>query len=198
MGELPNIRHERFCQALVRGESANRAYQTAGYKGGSTANAARLKATEAIKRRIAELSAEAAKAHEISIASVCKELDEAIALAKTKGQPNALVSAATLRSRLGGLLIDKAEVEVNGGNRNEWAELSDFPAAARAFAASQLNDLVNARWLPIDESDHAYLAEMWLEHFARVKEFLLSVEARPLIKEGMRLLTERDVRPNSK
>jgi hypothetical protein len=193
MGELPNIRHERFCQALVRGESANRAYQTAGYKG-STANAARLKATEAIRRRIAELSAEAARAHEISIESICRELDQAVAVAKSKGQANPLVSAASLRAKLGGLLVDKTEVEINS-NRNEFAELSDFPAVAKTLATGQLNDLTNARWLPIDDSDRDYLASLWLDHFTQVRKFLDSVEARPLLKEGMTLLTERDIKP---
>jgi hypothetical protein len=107
MAELPNIRHERFCQAIARGASASAAYVEAGYKG-STANAARLRATAAIRQRIAELSAEAAKAHEITIEGICRELNEAVAVAKAKGQANPLVSAAGLRAKLGGLLIDKS------------------------------------------------------------------------------------------
>jgi hypothetical protein len=73
-------------------------------------------------------------------------LDEAVATARSKGHATAMINAATLRSRLGGLLVDKAEVTVNG-DRNEFAELSDFPAVAKTLAAGQLNDLVNARWL---------------------------------------------------
>src|SRR5436190_14492632 len=109
MAALENQRHELFALALSRGASASAAYVEAGYKG-STANAARLRATAAIRQRLAELAEAAGRANEISIASVLAELDSAIKLAKERGMPNALINAANLRAKLGGLLVDKAEV----------------------------------------------------------------------------------------
>jgi hypothetical protein len=192
MAPLPNTKHELFCLAISRGASASAAYIEAGYRG-NTANAARLRATAAIKQRIAELAEAAGRANEISIAGVLAELDAAIKLAKDRGMPNALINAANLRAKLGGLLIEKAEVTVN--NSNNYADCASFPEVARTLASDQLSDLVNARWLPIDESDHEYLAGLWLDHFTQVRKFLDSVEARPLLKSGMTLLTERDIKP---
>jgi len=51
---LPNPRHEAFVQALLRGETATRAYVTAGYRL-NDANAARLNGNERIRARLAHL-----------------------------------------------------------------------------------------------------------------------------------------------
>lgn len=60
---LPNIRHERFAQAIAQGKSATDAYIQAGYKarGKSAGNAAsRLMENDGIKRRLEEIAAELA------------------------------------------------------------------------------------------------------------------------------------------
>jgi hypothetical protein len=44
------------------------------------------------------------------VQSICKELDAAIGVAKQKGQAQAMVSAATLRAKLAGLMVEKVEV----------------------------------------------------------------------------------------
>jgi hypothetical protein len=75
MAPSSNPRHERFVQALFQGEPTNRA----------------LRGNERVRERLTELQQQAAKDNEISVASVCAELDEAIAVAKTKGQANAMV-----------------------------------------------------------------------------------------------------------
>ena len=46
----------------------------------------------------------------ITIETLCAELDEANAVAKANGQAGAMVSATTLRAKLGGLLRDKVEI----------------------------------------------------------------------------------------
>jgi hypothetical protein len=193
MAILSNPRHEKFAELLAAGKTAREAYVLCGYHD-NRHNAARLKSTETVRQRVLELTRAAAAAHEISIASVCRELDEAIQLAKAKGQPNALINAATLRSRLGGLLVDKAEVTVNG-NRNEFEDRRDFDEICKALADGQLDGLTNARWLPITAEDRAYLTSIFHEAFTEAQHFLDSVNRRPLSREGVALLTERDVKP---
>jgi hypothetical protein len=102
-------RHEAFCRFLAEGLSITESYERAGYKR-NRGNSARLNANERIRARVAELQQEAAKASEVTIASICKELDEANAVAKAKGQAAAMVSAATLRAKLAGLMVERVEV----------------------------------------------------------------------------------------
>lgn len=111
---LRNIRHERFCLALAEGLDQTSAYLKAGYKqtASATANAARLITKDNIKSRLAHLSALAARSSEITIASIVRELDEANAVAKANGQATALVSAATLKAKLAGLMRE-TKVEIN-------------------------------------------------------------------------------------
>src|SRR5262245_61416601 len=112
---LKNVRHERFCLALAEGMSASNAYQRAGYKetASARANAARLIAKDIIRNRLAYLQAQTAKSTEITVESLVKELDEAIAVGKANGQANALVSASGLKAKLAGLLRDKVEITNN-------------------------------------------------------------------------------------
>ena len=105
MPPLSNPRHERFVQALFEGESADAAYERAGFKA-NRGNASRLKANESILKRLAELQAITAKNSAITIESICAELDEANAVAKERGQAAAMVSASALRAKLAGLSVD--------------------------------------------------------------------------------------------
>jgi hypothetical protein len=111
MGVLQNQRWELFAQKIAAGDSTVRAYELAGFKR-SRSNAARLRADERISARVLEIQQAAANRAEITLAGVLSELDQAIEIAKAKGQPNALVNAAQLRAKLGGLLVDKAEIAV--------------------------------------------------------------------------------------
>jgi hypothetical protein len=117
MAPLRNQRHERFCAALAEGKTADEAYVEAGFQE-NRGNASRLKAKESILNRLAELQAEAARRSEITIEGICAELDAANAIAKERGQSSALVSAATLRAKFGGLMVERVEV----GSPNEFAD----------------------------------------------------------------------------
>src|SRR6516164_8896294 len=111
MPVLSNQRHEKFAQLLAEGRSASESYVLAGYRD-NRHNAARLKSFEPVRQRILEIQQAGATRAEITLEGILRELDEAIAIAKQKGQPNALINAAALRSRLGGLLVEKAEIAV--------------------------------------------------------------------------------------
>ena len=60
MGILPNARHERFAQNVVKGMSATEAYEKAGYKR-NDGSAGRLHRNAQVKARIAELQGSTAK-----------------------------------------------------------------------------------------------------------------------------------------
>ena len=109
MPPLRNARHEKFCQELAKGQSAHQSYIDAGFRP-SRQNAGRLKTKEDVAARVLEIQQAAANRAEITLEGILRELDEAISIAKQKGQPNALINAASLRSRLGGLLTEKIEV----------------------------------------------------------------------------------------
>src|SRR6476661_9542549 len=93
MGPLRNARHERFCLALSEGRSIAESYAAAGYSK-NTGNASRLNANESIQARVAELQASAAKSAKVTLETILADLIDAAAVAKSKGQGQALVSAA--------------------------------------------------------------------------------------------------------
>src|SRR6516165_5860821 len=102
MPVLENQRHEIFAQEIAKGKTASESYVLAGFKP-NRANASRLKANSNIVRRVLELSEAGATRAEITLEGILRELDEAISIAKQKGQPNALINAAQLRAKLCGL-----------------------------------------------------------------------------------------------
>lgn len=69
---LSNPKHERFCQELAKGKTADEAYQLAGYKA-NRGNATTLKQHESISIRIGELLAEREFIHAQATADAVKE-----------------------------------------------------------------------------------------------------------------------------
>ena len=81
----------------------------------------RLRAKEDIAARVSELQGVAARSTEITIESICRELDEANAVAKERGQASAMVSASALRAKLAGLMVERVEV----GGPDDFANLDE-------------------------------------------------------------------------
>src|SRR5690554_5500186 len=98
MPALPNARHERFCQEIVKGVSGREAYKTAGYKpkndNVADANASRLLSDAKVRARIAELQERAAVRAELTVLDILEELNQARLLAMQLEQPAAMVSAS--------------------------------------------------------------------------------------------------------
>jgi hypothetical protein len=109
MGPLNNPRHEAFARALFEGHSADEAYVKAGYSE-NRGNASRLKANESISTRVAELQAEAAKASEVTVASLLQELEHARKRADSLDQLSASVKAIEAKAKVSGLLTQKIEI----------------------------------------------------------------------------------------
>ena len=108
---LENGRWELFAQALAKGESATKAYESAGYRG-SRSNAARLRANEHIAARILEIQGAGAKSAEITVASLLDELEHARQRADSLGQLSASVRAISEKARLAGLVVERQEIAV--------------------------------------------------------------------------------------
>jgi hypothetical protein len=181
MPPLLNARHEAFARAMFEGCSADEAHTKAGYSK-NRGNASRMKANESIQSRVAELQTEAARSSAITVESICRELDEANAVAREKGQANAMVSASALRARLAGLLTQKIEVSHNTGMTVDDENTSEDVAIHIAKEAG-----VNLT--PQDLEQFMNLIRGWHE---AMQEFIAScrakqVNAPPIHSERKRL-----------
>lgn len=110
MPTLSNHKHELFAQALAKGETADAAYVSAGYKR-NDGNAVRLKGNERIAARVLELQERAAIKVEKTAADIVAMLEEDRALARNVEQPGAAVSASMGIAKLLGLITDKVKHE---------------------------------------------------------------------------------------
>lgn len=172
---LRNVRHERFCLALSEGLSATAAYQRAGYKqtASATANAARLITNDNIKIRLAYLQAMLAKSTEITIESICRELDEANQIAKANGQASAMVSASTLRAKLAGLLTDKVQVQAINDPFVGDETVEDI-------GARMAHDLAKDKGIELTEEQRSEFAALLIEQVQAIDEYLAGCAAKPV------------------
>ena len=125
MSALKNHKHEWFAQALSKGKSQAEAYAEAGYKP-SEQNASRLTRNDEVQTRVAEIQARSVLRTEVTLASLMQEAGEIQALAVEAKQLSAASQALTIKAKLAGLWVDKAE----NTNRNvDPARVSDAELA---------------------------------------------------------------------
>jgi len=172
-GPLRNARHEKFCIALSEGRSIAESYEVAGFKK-NRGNSSRLNADERIRARVAELQAQMAVDSKVTVESICRELDEANKVAREKGQAAAMVSAATLRAKLAGLMVERVEV----GNPGDFDGLT----STAAIVDRELELLIE-KFIPIDEKDRQGLIELHERHLKEAAEYIAAIQARPIIAE---------------
>ena len=108
MGIISNQRQEKLAQVFVETGNKTEAYRQAGYSTNCTArtitgNVMRLFRTAKVLNRVAELQAEAAERHAVTIESLTADLREDRALAYSVKNPSAAVSAVMGMARLHGL-----------------------------------------------------------------------------------------------
>ena len=173
MAPLHNQRWERFAIGLFEGLSADEAFVKAGYSK-NRGNASRLKSNEIISARLSELQSEAASNSKVTVESICRELDEANMVAKAKGQAAAMVSAATLRAKLAGLMVERVEV----GQPGDFEGCESFDD----IADRMIEDMVE-RFRPVDQQDRDSLLALLQRHANEMREALNAIEARPIIAE---------------
>jgi phage terminase small subunit len=148
---LENERHELFAQQLAQGKSASEAYVLAGFKP-SRHNASRLRTKSNICARVREIQEASAKSAEINIASICRELDSAIEIARARGQANAMVSAAGLRAKLAGLMVERHEIGAPG----DFEDCNTEEEVLRAL----LVRLSGTSEIEVTDGDRARVAEL--------------------------------------
>jgi phage terminase small subunit len=108
MPALKNHKHEWFAQALAKGKSQAEAYADAGYSP-SEPNASRLTRNDKVQTRVAEIQARSAIKTEVTLASLMQEAGEIQAAAMEAKQLSAATAALTIKAKLAGLWVDKAE-----------------------------------------------------------------------------------------
>ena len=116
MPALKNAKHERFAQELAKGETADAAYENAGYKP-NRGNATRLKANESVAARVAEIQGKAAARAEITVASITDRLLAIAAKGETSNDaPKLSVARAALMdaAKLNGLVVEKVDASAVG------------------------------------------------------------------------------------
>jgi hypothetical protein len=173
IGPLRNPRHEKFVKGLFEGLPASRAFVEAGYTP-NDGNAIRLKGNDKVQARLAELQREAARSAKITVESICAELDEASAVAKSKGQAQAMVSASALRAKLAGLMIEKVEV----GRPGSFEGIDTMAALVDKILA----DLIE-QFKPVDDEDRKGLKELMQRHLQEQSDFIAEINARPSVVE---------------
>lgn len=126
MPVLPNIKHERFAQALAKGSSQADAYVKAGYKP-SEPHASRLASDGKVSARVAELLERAANSTIETVATMASQLDEDREFARELKQASAAVAASMGKAKVLGLIVDKVQANVTN------ADVSDAPITEDAW-----------------------------------------------------------------
>jgi hypothetical protein len=170
---LRNPRHEMFVKGLLEGLPASRAFVEAGYAA-NDGNAIRLKGNERVQARLAELQREAARSAKITVETICAELDEASAVAKERGQAQAMVSASALRAKLAGLMVERVEV----GNPGDFDGCETTPQIVDRMLAQLIEE-----FRPVDAQDRQALIDHMEEQYRETQEFLDAIRARPIVAE---------------
>lgn len=141
MPALSNPKHERFAQALAKGETAVSAYEQAGYKPDRGA-ASRLSANVSIEGRVAEILDRAAERTEITVAGITDRLLKIAAKAEAKDDASMLsVARASLMdaAKLNGLVVER------GDHQHKHVGLSvTYVTPAEAEAPSSSEDYETA------------------------------------------------------
>jgi len=148
-------------QLLLHGETAIDAHEKAGYAR-DDGNAARLAKNPKVAARVRELQTEIAKETKVTVESICRELDEANAVAKERGQASAMVSASALRAKLAGLMVERVEVGAPGA----FDKCMTTEEVIRELLTYSLSPHV-----VVHERERRALVEMHERRYVEVQEF---------------------------
>jgi hypothetical protein len=167
---LRNPRHERFAQLLFEGLPASRAFEQAGYAP-NDGNAIRLKGNEKVQARLRELQAQAAAKTEVTLQTILNDLVDAASVARSKGQGQALVSAAMAKAKLLGLDVQRIEIGAPGdfAGLDTKAEIID----------SALDHMAAERFCPVDKRDRQQFEALTDRHHQELTEFFEAIQSRP-------------------
>jgi len=114
---------------VAEGRSATEACKNAGYAP-NDGNATRLKGNERIKARVSELQECAAALAAVTLQGLIDEAADTQTKAMADGKYSAAVAALTVKAKLAGLWIDKAENKAN----NVVSHIADHPLTMDEWA----------------------------------------------------------------
>jgi hypothetical protein len=172
-GPLPNVKQEKFVQALFEGHSATESYTLAGYRP-HQGNSSRLRWFDMVQTRLTELQSEAAKASEVTVQSLLNELEEARTKATNLDQLSAAVRATEVKARVSGLMVSRVEQKIDL-NIESYEAANSVDAAALLFAKHFADDVL------LSDAEHAQLAEMVKEACQRMSDFVKACRVKPMI-----------------
>jgi phage terminase small subunit len=112
-------KQENFCLAYLETGNASEAYRRAYDAENMKPETVNRKAFDLLENgkigaRVQQLQAEHRRAHNVTVASLTAELEEARTLAITNGQASAAVQATMGIAKLHGLLVERTEVKTTG------------------------------------------------------------------------------------
>jgi len=118
-------KQENFVRKVAEGMPASRAYRHAGFA--ASGNSAEVLASRTLRKvqvaaRLAEVRAEQAKRHEVTIDSLAREFDENRAHALRVDQVGAAVQATAMKAKLFGFMVDRQQVQVEHTLRKPSAD----------------------------------------------------------------------------
>jgi len=142
MGVLQNSKRERFCQLRLEGKTLEQAYVGAGYQPDKGA-ASRMAKKPDIIQRMQELHVRALGKVDVTIESICEQLDADRALAYKQKNPSAAVAATMAKAKLFGLITEKQTVQVTHNYAMMSEEELRFELAAIAAEARAIKPGVN-------------------------------------------------------
>jgi hypothetical protein len=172
MAILTNQRHELFAQELAKGRSASEAYTLAGYKA-CRQNAARLTTNDDIRVRLAELQAAAAKASEVTVASLLSELEDAREKATTRDQLSAAVRAIEAKAKVSGLLTQKVEIV-------DPARAFDNAETPEQIAAVLARGIARDKGYELTPDELRGFAELMVQLVEALDQYLSGCAAKPV------------------
>lgn len=105
MPVLKHPRRERFAQEIAKGMPQLKAYGIAGYKP-NDGNASKLVRRPEVVARVREITGRGAKRAEVTVESICRELEEAREIASQERQPGSMVMASMGKAKIARLLED--------------------------------------------------------------------------------------------
>jgi hypothetical protein len=129
MPALPNVRQELFCQNIVKGMSALKAYEAAGYKK-HWDNPYKLKGRKRVSERILELLKTTETDLKVTVESMTNVYADILLSAKKVGNFNAAKGAADSLAKMHGLMIDRKETGAPGDfSRMDDDQIREFISA---------------------------------------------------------------------
>jgi hypothetical protein len=132
---------------------------------------------------LTELQEAVAKENQITIESICSELDAAIGVARERGQANAMVSAVGLRAKLAGLLVERQRIEVSGSV--DFADCTTPEQIINAMLDEMLRYSVNP-YHDLRPEDREHLAAMFADCLQKMSDYIEAIKARPFRGAGHR------------